>query len=76
MKNEVSAPVFELAEIAAQKIQLKGWAAYDFEAIHGGVLCTGAVCPLVTRGPNKGRPNYRKADPRTIERVFIPTRKS
>lgn len=47
----------------------------EFERVANGVLCTGAVCPLITRGPNKGEPNFRKYDKSTKAKVLVPFRK-
>jgi len=59
-------------ELAAkQKVKNPEWYPWIFEAVEGGVLCTGAVCPLKIRGPDKGAPNYRKADRSTMSRVFV-----
>lgn len=51
------------------------WHAWKFAAVGRGVSTgkggngklrvTGAVCPLITRGPRKGQPNVRKAGRRT-----------
>jgi hypothetical protein len=35
---------------------------------------TGAVCPLYTRGPKKGKPNYKKLDPATKKTVTFTKR--
>lgn len=54
---------------------VENWHPWLFECIKGGVLVTGAVCPLVTRGPRKGEPNYRKYDRTTKMTVFVPVEK-
>lgn len=51
-----------------------GWVPWLFQSALNGVVCTGAVCPPITRGKNKGQPNYRKADPDTKSMVFLPGR--
>ena len=61
----------ELSDKAKELVGLEGWAAWKFEAIENGVLCTGAVCPPITRGANKGWPNYRKYDKKTLKTVFV-----
>lgn len=48
----------------------KHWYPWHFEAIAGGILMTGAECPLITRGPRKGQPNFSKKDKSTIEKVL------
>lgn len=48
------------------------WHAIVFERIRGGVQITGAVCPLITVGPKKGRPNYNAADAKTERVIFLP----
>lgn len=59
-------------EIKARAIVGKDdWYPWIFESITNGVLCTGACCPLITRGKNKGRPNYRKADMSTKQTVVV-----
>lgn len=64
-------------ELKAQKLSgLDNWYAWDFQAIDGGVICKGGVCPMITKGPNKGTPNYRKAEPSTIKTVFVPREKN
>lgn len=64
---------FSILELQAMKLvpDLPGWVPWKFRAIHGGVLCEGAVCPLITRGRRKGQPNYRKGDPSTRREVFV-----
>lgn len=37
-----------------------GWMPFIFIGVVGGIICTGAVCPLITRGKGKGRPNYQQ----------------
>lgn len=60
-------------EAACQKaIKNKSWYPWIFEsAANGYLVCTGAVCPPITRGKNKGRPNYKRADPATKAIVVI-----
>lgn len=54
------------------------WIAYRFECCPSGgprVLyyqITGAVCPLVTRGKRKGKPNYDEMDRATRRTLAIP----
>lgn len=62
----------DLSQAAMDIADTKNWHPWIFEAIKGGVLCTGAVCPMKTRGPNKGCPNFRKHDPSTKTQVFVP----
>lgn len=51
------------------------WHAWLFtKAEQGGFFVRGAKCPLITRGPNKGKPNYRKKDPLTIVTVHLTKR--
>jgi len=47
------------------------WYGWIFEAVPGTLLVTGAECPLKTRGPDKGGPNYHKADQSTKLTVAI-----
>jgi hypothetical protein len=47
------------------------WHAWYFESVANGLLVKGAVCPLKTRGRNKGEPNYRKHG--EVSTVIIPT---
>ncbi|MGA4550625.1 hypothetical protein [Methylorubrum aminovorans] len=51
----------------------KGWIGYLFEAVKGqGVMVTGrVVTQAISRGPNKGEPNFRTADPATERKVFV-----
>ncbi len=59
-------------EAAAIKIQPRdNWYPWIFRSFVGGVMCTGAICPLKTKGPNKGQPNFRKADKLTKTNVFV-----
>lgn len=47
---------------AHNKINIIDWHGWIFTtAEQGGLFITGAPCPLITRGENKGRPNYKKA---------------
>lgn len=64
-----------LEERAAEIAGVPDWHAWLFERIEGGVLCTGAVCPLITRGKRKGEPNFKKADKSTKKTVFVPSEK-
>lgn len=61
----------DLIDKAKAEAGTKDWYPWLFQRIEGGILCTGAVCPLVTRGKRKGEPNYRKADMATKRTVFI-----
>lgn len=51
----------------------KGWIGYLFEVVKGqGVMVTGkVVTQAITRGPRKGDPNFRTADPATERKVFV-----
>jgi len=51
----------------------KGWIGYLFQAVEGqGVMVTGrVVTQAITRGPRKGAPNFRTADPKTELKVFV-----
>lgn len=51
----------------------KGWIGYLFEAVRGqGVMVTGkVVTQSISRGPRKGEPNFRTADPATQRKVFV-----
>jgi hypothetical protein len=50
----------------------KGWRGWIFrKAEQGGLFVTGAVCPPITRGPNKGNPNYRKHDKNTKMVIYL-----
>lgn len=51
---------------------VEGWYPYLFEAIKDGVMVTGAVFPLVTRGNRINKPNWRKRDMNTKSTVFVP----
>ena len=64
-----------LEEKASAIAGIEGWVPWIFEAMKGGIVCSGAVCPLITRGPNKGTPNYRKADMKTFMKVIVPAGK-
>ncbi len=53
------------------------WTAYHWSIGPGGgvrlyVEVRGGVAPLKTRGPNKGRPNWKKEDKTKSRTVFIP----
>lgn len=59
-----------------EAIKLAGkpdWHPYNFVKIHGGVNVTGVQCPLITRGRNKGQPNFRKPVPGSRLTVFVPS---
>lgn len=62
------------SKLAAVKVgySFPEWCAWDFEkADQGGLFLTGAICPLKTRGKNKGKPNYRSHDPKTKRTVYL-----
>jgi hypothetical protein len=59
----------ELAAIKASGVP--GWRPWIFEKVKGGIRCTGAVCPPVTRGPRKGEPNFRRPDKATRTKVVV-----
>lgn len=61
-----------LEQEAAALVGVEGWHPWIFERVVNGVLCTGAVCPLITRGKNKGEPNFRKYDKATKCSVVVP----
>ncbi|MBD8909680.1 hypothetical protein [Methylorubrum zatmanii] len=50
-----------------------GWIGYLSQAVEGqGVMVTGkVVTQAITRGPRKGSPNFRTADPKTERKVFV-----
>ena len=52
----------------AQDIMGENWYPYKFERALGGVIMTGAVCPL----KQNGEPNFRKRDRDTICRIIYP----
>ena len=62
----------ELEIKAKEIIGIDGWYPWEFQSISNGILCTGAVCPLITKGKNKGKPNYRKYDKSTLQKVLVP----
>ena len=64
--------LYDIQKEAAKLVGVPGWVPWVFEVIEDGLLCRGAVCPEITRGKNKGRPNYRKADKSTMKTVVIP----
>lgn len=55
----------DLERAAKALVPDPNWYPWIFQAIENGILCTGAVCPPIMRGPRKGQPNYRKAGPRS-----------
>lgn len=58
--------------LAASKVKTPGWVGWKWEcAPQGGLFVTGAVCPLVTRGPRKGKPVYRLADRATQATIYL-----
>lgn len=62
---------------AAKKLRprVDGWHAWLFRACEpAGLTVTGAVCPRITRGPNTGKPNFRKKDPATQQTVYLSAR--
>lgn len=65
--------LFTQLELQAMSIsKIDNWFPWLFERGIGGTICTGAVCPLITRGKNKGRPNFRKKKTNTEIKVFAP----
>ena len=79
MNPEIAAAVKRLTPLERRAIKLSGvpgWFPWQFEAIANGVLCKGAVCPLITRGPRIGEPNYRRHDPATRSSVVVPVRRA
>jgi hypothetical protein len=68
----LNARLADIQHIARRICGVTNWVPWKFSAAKGGLVCVGAVCPPITRGRNKGQPNYRKADPSTMETVIIP----
>ena len=60
-----------MEEKAKEIVGIEGWYPYQFERVKNGILVTGAVFDLVTRGPRKGQPNFRKMDRTTKKTVII-----
>lgn len=61
-----------LERLAANKVGLEGWYSAIWEkGPNGSMLITGAVCPPLQRGPQKGQPNWRKRDRSTETKVFL-----
>lgn len=60
-------------EYARRHLGVAGdWHWFSIEAIDpGAVLVEGAVAPLFTRGPRKGRRNWRRKDASTIRRFVV-----
>lgn len=54
----------ELSEIAIEIARRRGmpllWYPFEFVAALNGVMVRGGEFALVTRGPRKGQPNYKK----------------
>lgn len=59
--------VCEMTKYAQEKMG-KNWFPYKFERSVGGVIMTGAVCPL----KKNGEPNFRKKDPSTVQTIIYP----
>lgn len=54
----------------------EGWSGNLYKRVGGfpksvGVLVTGAVSPIRTRGPRKGTPNWPKRDRSTEREIFV-----
>jgi hypothetical protein len=67
---------FYLLAIQLKESIPEGWCPMVYTALddrEGTALIQGSVAPLKTRGPSKGRPNWRKRDLST-ERKFVVTR--
>ena len=66
-----------LTKLCREKIGASAdWEIYQFEALGDpgdmlGMRLTGAVAPPITRGPNKGEPNWRKMDRSTVRDVTV-----
>lgn len=56
----------------AQKEYGADYFPWYFERVHGGIMITASKCPLITRGKNKGQPNFKKRDKTTDVKIFIP----
>lgn len=56
---------------AAERIGIPDWLPYHYESIDGGFLLTGAVAPVITRGPRKGRRNWKKRDSATERKIVL-----
>ena len=54
--------------IYAQKKLGDTWFPYKFERVFGGVILTGAECPL----KKDGTPNFRKKNIDTISKLIYP----
>ncbi|CAK0780603.1 hypothetical protein CCP4SC76_7480001 [Gammaproteobacteria bacterium] len=66
-----------LDEHAKEKINAPpGWEVYRYHALGSGndffgFELTGAVAPLKTRGPYKGKPNWNRMDKTTQKTVYF-----
>lgn len=63
----------EWTKACQNQLNNPNWYPWLFEAAAGGVICTGAECPLIAVGKNKGAPNFKKRNMSTKSMVFIPT---
>lgn len=61
----------KLSEWGAEKTGLPGWTAFRMMAVQGGVMLEGGCFPLISKGKNKGKPNWRKMDKKTRRMLFL-----
>lgn len=64
-------PIQEWTRRCQDKLHNKKWFPWAFEAVEGGILCTGAECPLYTEGPKRGLPNYNRPAKGTERTVLL-----
>lgn len=57
----------KMTEYLQKRLKNKNWFPWLLESIEGGILVTGAECPL----KKNGEPNFRKKDKSTIKKIVI-----
>lgn len=64
--------IADVWDLAAIKVGLPGWVAYQWKRADGGSIVVGCV-PLVLfkSGPRKGKPNYSKPAPGSLRTVIV-----
>lgn len=62
----------KLTEYCQKHLNNKYWHPWSFYSTTKGILCSGCECPVFLFGKNKGKPDFRRKNMKTVQHVLIP----